>query len=152
MSCPRREKRTQTLAMRGPMAIYLGLAVGYAAVLIKDLVSPDIITATDFTVFWGAWHQILHGQALSLYDEAAQRTTQQLLMHGRYFEGGLMAFLNPPHAALAGVPFGWLADRAGESTAFVAWTAGNLALLALLVRELAAEWEPESAEQRLMLA
>jgi len=133
------------------MAIYLGLAVGYAAVLLKDLITPDIVTATDFTVFWGAWHQILHGQALSLYDEAAQRATQQALMHGGYFEGGLMAFLNPPHAALAGVPFGWLADHAGEAAAFLAWTAGNLVLLALLVRGLVAEWGDDSTEQRSML-
>jgi len=128
------------------------LAVGYAAVLLKDLVTPDIVTATDFTVFWGAWHQILHGQALTLYDEAAQRATQQLLMHGGYFEGGLMAFLNPPHAALAGVPFGWLADRAGEQTAFVAWTIGNLGLLVLLMRGLAAEWGGDTRQRRWLLA
>src|SRR5262245_22371713 len=135
MSCRRRDARPSTLVMRGPKAIYLGLAVGYAAVLVKDLVTPDMITATDFTVFWGAWHQILHGQAQALYDEAAQRATQQMLMHGGYFEGGLMAFLNPPHAALAGVPFGWLADHAGEAVAFTASTVCNLGLLALLVRE-----------------
>ncbi|HMF94981.1 MAG TPA: glycosyltransferase family 87 protein [Vicinamibacterales bacterium] len=147
----RRHVLPSTLALRGPTAIYLGLAVGYAAVLVKDLVSPDIIRATDFTVFWGAWHQILHGQAQSLFDEAAQRATQQMLMHGAYFEGGLMAFLNPPHAALAGVPFGWLADHGGETVAFIAWTAGNLALLALLVRALTAEWGHDSSEQRWML-
>jgi len=152
MSCRRRDARPSTPALRGPMAIYLGLAVGYAAVLVKDLVTPDIVTATDFTVFWGAWHQILSGQALSLYDEAAQRATQQALMHGGYFEGGLMAFLNPPHAALAGVPFGWLADHAGEAVAFIAWTACNLGLLALLVRDLAAEWGHDSKERRWLLA
>jgi Glycosyltransferase family 87 len=134
------------------MAIYAGLVVGYAAVLVKDLCTPDIITATDFTVFWGAWHQILHGQALSLYDEGAQRATQQLLMHGGYFEGGLMAFLNPPHAALAGLPFGWLAEHVGELAAFIAWTAGNLGLLALLIRGLAAEWGDDSRQRRWLLA
>src|SRR5215470_5622384 len=134
MSCRRRESRTQTLAIRGPMAVYVGLVIGYALVLVKDLLTPDIITATDFTVFWGAWHQILHGQALSLYDEAAQRAVQQTLMHGGYFEGGLMAFLNPPHAALAGVPFGWLADHAGERVALAVWMVINLALVVRLVR------------------
>jgi Glycosyltransferase family 87 len=153
MSCHRRhDAPTRSLAIRAPMAIYVGLAVGYAAVLLKDLLTPDIITATDFTVFWGAWHQILHGQAYALYDEAAQRATQQLLMHGGYFEGGLMAFLNPPHAALAGVPFGWLAERAGEQTAFIAWTAGNLGLLVLLMRGLAAEWGADSKQRRWLLA
>jgi glycosyl transferase family 87 len=146
------DRRKRTLAIHGPTAVYAGLVIGYAAVLVKDLVTPDIVTATDFTVFWGAWHQILHGQALSLYDETAQRATQQLLMHGGYFEGGLMAFLNPPHAALAGVPFGWLADRAGEQAAFIAWTAGNVALLALLVRGLAAEWRDDSRAHQWLLA
>jgi hypothetical protein len=153
MSCRRRhEARTHPLVIRAAMAIYVGLAVGYAAVLLEDLLTPDIITATDFTVFWGAWHQILHGQAHALYDEAARRATQQLLMQGGYFEGGLMAFLNPPHAALAGVPFGWLADRAGEQTAFIAWTAGNFSLLALLMRGLAAEWGADSKPRRRLLA
>src|SRR5262249_49262170 len=152
MSCRRRESRTATLAIRGPMAIYVGLVIGYALVLVKDLLTPEIITATDFTVFWGAWHQMLHGQAPLLYDEAAQRAVQQTLMHGGYFEGGLMAFLNPPHAALAGVPFGWLADRFGEQTGFIAWTAGNTALFGLLVRGLLAEWGADSKEQRWLLA
>src|SRR5262249_50615943 len=53
-----RHRRGVALAIRGPMAIYFGLAVGYVAVLVKNHLTPEIITATDFTVFWGAWHQI----------------------------------------------------------------------------------------------
>jgi hypothetical protein len=143
--------RLVAIRVRAFIAVNAGLLAGYALVLARDLASPDIIAATDFTVFWGAWHQILHGGAALLYDEATQRATQRLLMHGGYFEGGLMAFLNPPHAALATVPFGWLADHAGEPLAFAAWTAANCALLFLLIRTLLAEWGPAPAQQRRML-
>ena len=128
------------------------MAAGYALVLVRNLATPDILAATDFTVFWGAWHLILHGRASALYVESAQRATQRLLMDGGYFEGGLMAFLNPPHFALATVPFGWLAEHAGEQAAFAAWTAGNLALLVWLVRMLQQEWGASTRVERWMLA
>src|SRR5207245_262773 len=86
------------------------------------------------------------------YDEAAQRATQELLMFGMHFEGGLMAFLNPPHAALASAPFGWLADRRGEQTAFIVWTSANLTVLAILVRSLLDEWGMTTRQHKLMLA
>jgi hypothetical protein len=50
-------------------------------------------------------------------------------MGGQEFIGGLMAFLNPPHAALAGVPLGWVADHAGAGVAFAIWIGVNVALL-----------------------
>lgn len=141
-----------TRLQRASFATNLGLAIGYAAILVRDLLTPDIIAATDFTVFWGAWRLVLNGHAAALYDEAIQRATQKLLMDGGYFEGGLMAFLNPPHFALAGAPFGWLADRAGEPVAFAAWTACNLALLFWLVRMLGDEWSVTARHERLLLA
>jgi hypothetical protein len=54
---------------------------------------------------------------------------QHLLMGGREFEGGLMAFLNPPHAAIAGAPLGWLADHTSLRLAFLAWCIVNVLLL-----------------------
>ncbi len=136
---------------RAFIAVNAGIAFGYAIVLVRDLASPDILAATDFTVFWSAWHMILHGHAAGLYDEAAQRATQRLLLDGGSFEGGLMAFLNPPHFALATVAFGWLAERAGEQPAFAAWTAVNLALLVALVRLLWNEWGADTRQHRWML-
>jgi hypothetical protein len=122
------------------IAVYIGLALGFALTLIRTLTTPGGVLATDFTVFWTGWSLILHRPASALYSAAAQQAMQQSLMGGRYFQGGLMAFLNPPHAALAGVPFGWLADHASERAAFAVWTGGNLALLAILDRYLREEW------------
>jgi glycosyl transferase family 87 len=136
---------------RAYIAANVGLVIGYLAILLRDLATPDIFTATDFTVFRGAWKLVLHGHASLLYDEAAQRATQRVLMGGGYFEGGLMAFLNPPQFALAGVPLEWLAERAGGQAAYAASIVCNLALLALFVRMLLAEWGPAPRQQRTML-
>jgi hypothetical protein len=128
------------IGRRALVAVYLGLAIGFAFTICRTLTTPGAVLATDFTVFWTGWHLILHGPASALYDAAAQRATQQALMGGLHFQGGLMAFLNPPHAALAGVPFGWLADHVSERAAFAVWTGGNLVLLAVLDRGLRDEW------------
>jgi hypothetical protein len=128
------------IGRRALVAVYIGLAVGFALTIFRTLTTPGAVLATDFTVFWTGWSLILHRPASALYDAAAQRATQQALMGGMYFQGGLMAFLHPPHAALAGVPFGWLADHAGERAAFAVWTTGNLGLLAILDRWLRDEW------------
>jgi hypothetical protein len=150
---PRKGLLSRLVAMRKRafIAATAGMAIGYAVVLVRNLATPDILLATDFTVFWSAWQMILDGHAASLYNEGAQRAVQQLLMGGGYFEGGLMSFLNPPHFALATASFGWLAARAGEPAAFTAWTAVNLALLALLVRRLCQEWGADTKQHHVLL-
>jgi glycosyl transferase family 87 len=121
-------------AARVFIAVTIGGALGFAGALLRTISSPSAIVATDFSVFWSGWWLILHGRGSSLYDAASQMAAQRLVMHGSSFQGGLMAFLHPPHAALAGVPFGWMADHAGERIAFFVWTAGSLALLIVLDR------------------
>jgi Glycosyltransferase family 87 len=143
-------RRRATLA-RAAIAVNGALGLGFAAVLYRNLSQPGGMLATDFTVFWSAWTLILRGHAASLYDAAAQAAAQESLMYGMHFEGGLMAFLNPPHAALAGVPFGWLAGRAGEQIAFIVWTAASVAGLAWLVRLLLDEWRPSTPRDRWLL-
>jgi hypothetical protein len=133
------------------IAINVGFAFGFAFVGLRNLATPGAVIPTDFTVFWTAWSLILHGPVSGLYDEGAQRITQQLLMGGGYFEGGLMSFLNPPHAALASVPIGWLADRFGEQAAFVIWTGANLAVLTMFIRALCDEWGATARQHRWML-
>jgi hypothetical protein len=144
--------RTRSICVRGLIAINIGLVMGFVFVLLRNLTTPGAMVASDFTVFWTAWTLILHGRASALYDETAQRATQQFLMGGMHFEGGLMAFLNPPHAALVSAPIGWLADRVGEQGAFAVWTAGNLALVWLLIRWLSDEWRATTRQHGWMLA
>ncbi|HVT09313.1 MAG TPA: glycosyltransferase family 87 protein [Polyangia bacterium] len=52
---------------------------------------------------------------------------------GPGFVNGLLAFLNPPHLALAGVWLAWLGDRGGGRLPALVWLACNVGLLALLV-------------------
>jgi hypothetical protein len=145
------DSRRRSTCERGLIAINAGLAIGFAVVLYRNLAQPGAVVASDFTVFWSGWTLILHGHASGLYDAAAQRATQELLMHGMHFEGGLMAFLNPPHAALASAPFGWLADRVGGQRAFIVWTSANLILLCLVVRSVLDEWGADTRRHTLLL-
>jgi hypothetical protein len=116
------------------VALNFALAAGFAIALVRRLITPGGALATDFSVFWTGWWLIVHGHGSHLYSIAAQTDAQQALMGGLHFKGQLMAFLNPPHIALAGVPFGWLADGIGESFSFAAWTAVSLISLFVLDR------------------
>jgi hypothetical protein len=149
---PALNSRTRSICERALIAVNLGLVIGFAFVLLRNLATAGSVVASDFTVFWTGWSLLLHGPASALYDEAAQRTTQEFLMGGMHFEGGLMAFLNPPHAALVSVPIGWLADRVGEQAAFVVWTSANLALLYMLVRSLSDEAGVTARQHQWLLA
>jgi hypothetical protein len=144
--------RLRAIALRALVIVNGGLAAGFALSEFRHLTTAGSSLISDFTVFWTGWTLILQHRAAALYDEAAQRATQQALLHGMHFEGGLMAFLNPPHAALASTPVGWLADRAGEQTAFVMWSACTIAVLALLVRALCTAWGGTDRQQRWMIA
>ena len=144
--------RLRAVALRALVIVNGGLAAGFALSEFRHLATPASSLISDFTVFCTGWTLILQHRAAALYDEAAQRATQQALLHGMHFEGGLMAFLNPPHAALASAPVGWLADRAGEQTAFVIWSVCTIAILALLVRGLCAAWGGTDRQQRWMIA
>jgi hypothetical protein len=117
------------LSRRFITGLHVLLALAVASVTIRRMITPEGVVDTDFTVFRTAWWLILHGQGRDLYDASAQTRAQHLLMGDRTFEGGLMAFLNPPHAALAGLPFGWIAEHAGPGVALAAWTSVNILLL-----------------------
>lgn len=110
--------------------------MGFVVHLVRDLVDPAKIGATDFTVFRTGWWLVLH-DAGRLYDAGAQAAVERAIMNGAGvtgFTGGFMAFLYPPHAALAGAGLGWVAEHAGGPTAFWLWTACNVALLVRLVQ------------------
>jgi len=122
-------RRVDRLPRRFVAVLHALLALGFAGGALHRVLSANGIVDSDFTVFRGAWWLILHGRGGALYDAAAQRTAQLTLTNGREFAGGLLAFLNPPHAALAGVPFGWIGEHFGATAAFALWTCANLALL-----------------------
>ncbi len=113
---------------------YAGLAVSFAYLLVRYAVEPDAGLASDFTAFLTGWSLILHGRGAALYDVAAQRAEQAALMGLHHFKGGLLAFLQPPHAALAGVPLGFVAERLGEPASYRLWLAINVGLLVALAR------------------
>jgi hypothetical protein len=113
------------------------VAVGLAFHLVRELVSPRDMVATDFTVFRTGWSLILHGRVAELYDGAAQGAVQRALLRevgSDGFQNGTMAFLHPPHAALAGCVFGLVAERFGTPPAFWLWTLGSIVLLTQLAR------------------
>ena len=142
------------MSLRAKLVVVLygaAAALGLAA-LAGRLAAPGAIQGSDFTAFWTGWWMILHGRGHDLYDVAAQQVAQRALLGGRAFPGGLLAFLQPPHAALAGVPLGLIADRFGEAAAFRVWTTVNLGLAALLARDLGRLSEPAPSPRRLLVA
>src|SRR5450432_1658905 len=102
------------------------VALGLAYHLGRELASPRELAGTDFTVFRTGWSLILSGRAAELYDATAQGAVQRSLLGAvgsPGFPGGLMAFLYPPHAALAGCALEGIARALGGPAAFWAWTA-----------------------------
>jgi hypothetical protein len=114
------------------------LAIALLAALAVQLSRPDALAQVDFTVFRTGWALALHDPH-RLYDAHAQAQVQGLLRRalGDFSApGGLLAFLHPPHMALAGIGFEWLAERWGERPVFLLWEACNVALFVQLTREM----------------
>jgi glycosyl transferase family 87 len=114
------------ILLNGALALRMGVS------LVRRFAQPNAIVATDFSSYCTGWWMILHGQGRVLYDAASQRAAELVVMGGIQFDGGLMSFIYPPHAAVAGLPLGLLADRAGEPAAFAVWTAVNVVCVARL--------------------
>ena len=132
---PQLSRRLSFEAIAG--ALSAAIAVGLAFHLARELVSTPEMTATDFTVFRTGWSLIVDGRARELYDPAAQTAVQTALLAkvgSAGFQSGTMAFLHPPHAALAGCALELVARGLGTAPAFWLWTACSLAFLAHLVR------------------
>src|SRR5258708_30944494 len=100
------------------IALNLLVALRNLFSFLSRLQTPHAIASTDFTSYCTGWWMILHGRAAELYDAAAQESAQRIVMGGLSFDGGLLAFLYPPHVALAGLPLGRLSARFGEPGAY----------------------------------
>jgi hypothetical protein len=111
------------------------LALAMAVRLVADWVAGTQLWTTDFTVFRTGWWLALH-DAHRLYDPAAQAVVEDGFIRalgGPTFVGRLLAFLHPPHMALAGCWLEWVADRWNGKAAFLLWAGCNVALLARLI-------------------
>jgi hypothetical protein len=125
----------------------VAIVVAFGRHLVAPLVDRDELAATDFTVFYTGWSLVLTDPART-YDVEAQRRVQAGIMRDRHFEGGVMTFYYPPHAAVAFAPFGLL----GFENAFRLWTALELAALVLLIRWLFELARLEAALDKAVLA
>jgi hypothetical protein len=137
---------------RAAIAVHGAFAIAFAFVVARTLADPRAIAQTDFTAFFTGWWLILHGRGAELYDVVAQQAAQHAIIGDHEFPSGLLAFLHPPHAALAGLPLGLVGERFGEPAAFWVWTAINLALLARLARGLAGLLSLTSLPGRALIA
>jgi hypothetical protein len=138
-------------SVRAAIVVYGACALAFAFVLLRTLFDPLAIAQSDFTAFYTGWWLVLHGRGAELYDVVAQQAAQHAIVGAHEFPSGLLAFLHPPHAALAGLPLGWLAERLGEPAAFWLWTALNVALLARLARGLIHLVSPTSRSGRAVI-
>jgi hypothetical protein len=121
--------------------VHVAIVLAFARYLIVPLVDRSELAATDFTVFYTGWSLVLTDPAHT-YDVEAQRRVQADIMRDRHFEGGVMTFYYPPHAAVALAPFAAL----GFEQAFRLWTLVQLGCALLLIRWL---WELAGLEDRL---
>ncbi|MDB4980159.1 MAG: hypothetical protein JWM82_911 [Myxococcales bacterium] len=137
---------------RAVLAVHGAFAIAFALVVARTLVDPRAIAQTDFTAFFSGWWLILHGRGAELYDVVAQQTAQHAIIGDHEFPSGLLAFLHPPHAALAGLPLGLVAERFGEPAAFRLWTTINFALLARLARDLSRLLSLKTFDERALIA
>lgn len=119
-------------------AVNAGLAIGLLVKLGLYLSDRVYAETTDLAAFRAGWWLALHDPR-HLYDAAAQAGVERRFMKAigsPGFVNGLLAFLHPPHLALAGVWIAWLGDHAGGRVVTFVWLTCNLGLLAVLVAQI----------------
>jgi hypothetical protein len=109
------------------LAINLGLAATY---LVLHLQRTGREPPADFTAFYTAADMIHAGQGRALYDFQAQARHQRGVLGGGSFPGGLVPFVNPPHAALGFAPL----HHHDLRGAFRGWTIFQALLLIVALR------------------
>jgi alpha-1,2-mannosyltransferase len=112
------------------VVLYLIAFAAHLPWLASQVARKSELMGSDFTIFYGGWTQVLHGDRSRLYDLAIQRDVQHEIMNGVQFPGGVIPFLHPPHAALVMAPIAWIP----RTPATWLWTVFQLALLAWLAR------------------
>jgi hypothetical protein len=132
--------RDSVFAAKALFVCHAGLAACYV-MLWLHCAAAGLFWRADFISFYTGAAMVWEGHADRLYDLAAQAECQDRVIPPRRGAEGLLAFVNPPHAALPLAPLALLPwDRA-----FLLWTLVQLALLVPLYRLLrrwTAGWGP----------
>ncbi|HVZ74121.1 MAG TPA: glycosyltransferase family 87 protein [Polyangia bacterium] len=115
------------------VAFHGALALAYVGLLARDLASRERLLSTDFAAYATGAALAARGDGAHLYDAATQAATQAAILAPHQFPGGLLAFLNPPHVALAFAPLA----RLDFATGFRLWTIVQLALVVALASSVA---------------
>ncbi len=128
-------------------AFHLGIALGYAGLLIRASLD-GLLWRADFAAFITGGAIVRQGLGPQLYDLNLQARVQQAILGpGRMFYDGVLPFNNPPHFALVMVPFSLLP----LGPAFWCWTALQVGILVRVIRRLrsmSSGWE--AAERHLL--
>ncbi|HEY7066428.1 MAG TPA: glycosyltransferase family 87 protein [Chloroflexota bacterium] len=117
--------------MCAALTFNLCLSAGYVGLWLM-LAAQGEFWRADFTGYYTGWLMVADGQGPRLYDVLLQTVYQQATLAGRSFVDGVLPFNYPPYTALPFVPVTLLP----LGPAFWAWTAGELALLGVLLRTL----------------
>lgn len=128
------------LLLRLALVINVSLALGYVGLWTMTALKGEFWRG-DFTAYYTGWSLLRDGHGDRLYDLDLQTRYQQALLDEGCFKGGLLPYINPPHAAVPFVPLALLPRTA----AFWLWTAGQCVLLVWFLRLLlrvADTWKP----------
>jgi len=129
------------------IVFHLGIALGYAGLLIKAALE-DLLWRADFTAFYTGGAIVRQGLGPQLYNlEIQTRVQQAILGPGRMFYDGVLPFNNPPHFALVMVPFSLLP----LGLAFWCWTALQVVILARVIQRLRSMSSGWDATERWLL-
>jgi hypothetical protein len=127
---------------RAAVVLNGGLVVAFVALWVNLMVQGSYWRA-DFTAFYLGGRMVLAGEGSRLYDLEAQGGWQAYLWPERGGAEALLAYVNPPHAALLLAPLALLP----RAVAFGVWTLVNAGLLVLLlrfVRRYTADWPADT--------
>ncbi len=128
------------LLLRLVTMLHISLALAYVALWLMVAWQGETWRG-DFTAYYTGWSLLRDGHGADLYDLDLQTRYQQEILGGERFKGGVLPYINPPHAALPFIPLAWLP----RSMAYFVWTAGEVVLLAwgvLLLRRIVLPWTP----------
>ncbi len=145
---PRRSARsegssqaTTSLLAYGALALNLGLVL-IAVIIGWSKLSGPSWRDGDYAAIHTGWRIVAEGPLRGLDDRLYDLHEQALVQHrvvGVIADKDVLPFVNPPHAALLGAPFGTLSFRAGQLT----WLITSLGLLGVAIwrtRALTRNW------------